>query len=153
MAVASTSTPIPPSQWVKDRQNRIPLGMASISVRIEAPVVVKPEQDSKIQSMGEANVPENRKGRAPTRPVMIQIRPTAMKPSRVKNCRLARRADRPKPQAAMMAMVSRKGMGSSPYSRATARGRTSAAASTSRTRPTSLSTSLMFIALRLPPGR
>ena len=45
---------MPPSQWVKERQKRIPLGRASMSVRMEAPVVVKPEQDSKIQSMGVA---------------------------------------------------------------------------------------------------
>ena len=42
-AVVRTSTPMPPSQCVKARQNRMPLGMASMSVRIVEPVVVKPE--------------------------------------------------------------------------------------------------------------
>ena len=150
MAVANTSTPMPPSQWVKARQNRMPLGRASMSVRMVEPVVVKPEQDSKIASIGVANQPEKRKGRAPTSPVNIQISATAAKPSRVKNCCRAGRADRPRPTAATMAMASRKGVGSSRYSRATARGRTRAAASSSSTRPTSLKTSLMFISRPLP---
>ena len=42
-AVVSTSTPMPPSQWVKARQNKMPLGSASMSVKMVAPVVVKPE--------------------------------------------------------------------------------------------------------------
>ena len=47
MAMVSTSTPMPPSQWVKDRQNRMPLGRCSISVRMVDPVVVNPEAVSK----------------------------------------------------------------------------------------------------------
>ena len=82
-------------------------------MRMVEPVVVKPEQDSKMASMGVANQPENRKGRAPTRPVKIQISPTATKPSRVKNCCRAGRADRARPTAATMAMESRKGRRSS----------------------------------------
>ncbi len=39
----STSTPMPPIHWVSARQKRIPLGMASTSVRMVAPVVVRPE--------------------------------------------------------------------------------------------------------------
>ena len=38
--------PMPPSQWVKERQNSSPRLMASTSVRMEAPVVVKPEMTS-----------------------------------------------------------------------------------------------------------
>ena len=50
MASRNTSTPMPPSQWVKLRQYRSPLGRASTSVRMLAPVVVKPETVSKTQS-------------------------------------------------------------------------------------------------------
>ena len=56
--MASTSTPMPPSQWVKERQNRIPRGSASMSTRMVAPVVVKPEQVSKIQSTKDSKYPE-----------------------------------------------------------------------------------------------
>ena len=49
----STSTPMPPAQWVKLRQNNRPLGSASTSVSIVAPVVVKPETVSKKQSTSE----------------------------------------------------------------------------------------------------
>ncbi len=46
-AIANTRIPMPPIQWVKERQNRIPFGSTSTSVRIDAPVVENPEQDSK----------------------------------------------------------------------------------------------------------
>ena len=45
--VINTSTPMPPTQWVKLRQNSSPWLMASTSVRIDAPVVVKPLTVSK----------------------------------------------------------------------------------------------------------
>ncbi len=45
--MARTMIPIPPSQWVKERQKRMPWGSASISVKTVAPVVVKPDMDSK----------------------------------------------------------------------------------------------------------
>ena len=38
---------MPPSQWVKLRQKRSPRLMDSTSLRMEAPVVVKPEVTSK----------------------------------------------------------------------------------------------------------
>ena len=38
-----TRTPMPPTQWVKSRQNMQPRLMASTSVRMLEPVVVKPE--------------------------------------------------------------------------------------------------------------
>ena len=50
-AMVSTSTPMPPSQCMKERQNRMPWGSGSTAVRMEEPVVVKPETDSKKQSM------------------------------------------------------------------------------------------------------
>ena len=49
-ASRKTNIPMPPSQWVKLRQKSSPLLMASTSVRMEAPVVVKPETVSKKQS-------------------------------------------------------------------------------------------------------
>ena len=47
IAMMSTSTPIPPIQWVKLRQNM----SASTSVRMEEPVVVKPLTVSKNASI------------------------------------------------------------------------------------------------------
>ena len=45
-ASRNTRIPIPPSQWVKLRQNSIPRLSPSTLVRMEAPVVVKPEMTS-----------------------------------------------------------------------------------------------------------
>ena len=50
-ASMNTSTPMPPSQWVKLRQNSSPCGIASGAVRMLAPVVVKPETVSNTASM------------------------------------------------------------------------------------------------------
>ena len=47
MARRNTKIPMPPSQWVKERQNRSPLDMGSTAVKMDAPVVVKPEMTSK----------------------------------------------------------------------------------------------------------
>ena len=46
-ARVSTSTPMPPIQWVKLRQNMIPWGAPSKWVVTVAPVVVKPDTASK----------------------------------------------------------------------------------------------------------
>lgn len=46
-AVINTIMPIPPSQWVNERQKRIERGSTSTSVNIEEPVVVNPETLSK----------------------------------------------------------------------------------------------------------
>ena len=46
----NTSTPIPPIQWVKERQNRMFWLRISTFATTEAPVVVKPETISKKQS-------------------------------------------------------------------------------------------------------
>ena len=43
IAITKTSTPMPPTQWVKLRQNKIPRLRDSTSGRMVAPVVVKPE--------------------------------------------------------------------------------------------------------------
>ena len=58
MAMTNTSTPMPPTQWVKLRQNRIPCCRDSTSGRLVAPVVVKPETVSKIQSTNLGMSPE-----------------------------------------------------------------------------------------------
>ena len=55
------STPIPPTQEEKARQNRMLRGRDSMSGRMVPPVVVKPEALSKKQSAKEANSPENQK--------------------------------------------------------------------------------------------
>ena len=57
-----------PSQWVRLRQNNRPLGMISTSRMTEAPVVVKPETDSKMASTGELKIPLQKNGRAPNTP-------------------------------------------------------------------------------------
>ena len=56
--MTNTSTPIPPTQCVKLRQNRMPRCRDSTSVKIVAPVVVKPETVSKIQSTNLGMSPE-----------------------------------------------------------------------------------------------
>ena len=58
MAITNTSTPMPPTQWVKLRQNRPPRVRGSTSVRMVAPVVVKPETVSKMQSTNRGISPE-----------------------------------------------------------------------------------------------
>ena len=80
--MTKTTIPIPPSQCVKERQNRSDLGMASISVRIEAPVVLKPEQDSKKASAAEGIAPDSQKGSAPMTEQSSQLTDTTRKPSR-----------------------------------------------------------------------
>ena len=56
---------MPPTQWLKLRQNSKHLGRTSIFVRIDAPVVEKPDAISKKQSQNLPNLPENRNGSAP----------------------------------------------------------------------------------------
>ena len=51
MASRNTSTPMPPIQWLKLRQNSSACPSASTSERMEAPVVVKPDTISKSASM------------------------------------------------------------------------------------------------------
>ena len=47
----NTSTPMPPSQWVKLRQNSMQWESFSTSDRILAPVVVKPDTVSNMASV------------------------------------------------------------------------------------------------------
>lgn len=57
--------PIPPIQWVRLLQKRIDLGRLSISVKIEEPVVVKPETDSNHASVKDAKSPDRINGNEP----------------------------------------------------------------------------------------
>ena len=73
---------MPPSQWVRLRQNNRPLGMISTSRITEAPAVVKPETDSKIASTGELKIPLQKNGRAPNTPTANHPRVVMAMPSR-----------------------------------------------------------------------
>ncbi len=45
--ITKTMIPIPPIQWVRLLQKRMDRGRASISVKMDEPVVENPEADSK----------------------------------------------------------------------------------------------------------
>jgi hypothetical protein len=64
--------PIPPIQCVRLLQNRIDFGRDSMSVRIDAPVVVKPETDSKKALKNEGIEREMRYGADPIRHIRSQ---------------------------------------------------------------------------------
>ena len=55
--MARTMIPIPPNHWVKERQKSTPWGRDSMSEKTVAPVVVKPDIDSKIAGIGSVSVP------------------------------------------------------------------------------------------------
>ena len=57
------------------------LGIASISVSIEAPVVLKPEHDSNTASANPGIAPEIINGAAPTREQTSHVRDTTKNPS------------------------------------------------------------------------
>ena len=82
MAMTNTSTPMPPIQWVKLRQNRSPRQRPSMLVRMLAPVVVKPDAVSKRASTYRGISREMVKGMAPKRDMSTHPRPTITKPSR-----------------------------------------------------------------------
>ena len=84
MARESTKTPMPPAQWVKLRQKSRPFGTDSTSIKIVAPVVVKPEAASNTASKKLGVTPERKKGRAPKMDTRTQVRATTAKPSRAR---------------------------------------------------------------------
>ena len=49
--MVKNTIPKPPIHWVSDRQNKMACGSISTSSIIEAPVVVKPDVDSKKASV------------------------------------------------------------------------------------------------------
>src|SRR5664279_6087553 len=65
--------PAPPSHCVRLLQKRIPFGMVSTSGRMDAPVVVNPDIDSKNASPKLVIEPLIRKGRVPKRLKRSQI--------------------------------------------------------------------------------
>ena len=114
-ASTNTSTPMPPTQWVKLRQKRMPWVSASTSVRMLAPVVVKPDTVSKNASTNRGICPLMVKGRAPNRESRIQLAPTIQKPSLAYMASfLGLRSVRSLPTTRSMAITMPKGMGSSP---------------------------------------
>ena len=115
MAITNTSTPMPPTQWVKLRQNSTPRPRGSISVRMLAPVVVKPETVSKKASTKLGISPEITKGRAPKTDISTQARATTAKPSRAyKLDRLGARRPSTRPMRAVSRAGIRKGIAASP---------------------------------------
>lgn len=76
IAMERTIIPMPPNHWIMLLQKRIPSGRDSILLKIEAPVVVKPEIDSKYASVILPIEPERKKGREPKRPALIHPRVT-----------------------------------------------------------------------------
>ena len=82
MISMNTSTPMPPTQWVRLRQSSAACESASTSATTVEPVVVKPEMVSNSASTIEGISPLNRKGSAPVMPSRIQHSATVTKPSR-----------------------------------------------------------------------
>ena len=81
-AMANTSTPMPPTQWVKLRQNAVERCSASTSVRMLEPVVVKPDTVSKKASTQEGMSPDSTKGTAPNTDSSTHAAATTTRPSR-----------------------------------------------------------------------
>ena len=89
MASVSTTTPIPPSQCVRLRQNRNAFGIASMAgvsapPRIVAPVVVNPLIVSKNASVYESSTPPSTNGSAPTSERSSHAVATITNPSRTR---------------------------------------------------------------------
>ncbi len=63
---------MPPIHCVSERQKRRPCGSGSTAANTVAPVVVKPDTDSKRAAMGERIAPARRYGSAPKTPIAIQ---------------------------------------------------------------------------------
>ena len=144
IATVSTSTPMPPIQWVNDRQNSTPLGRDSISVRIVEPVVVNPLTASKYASARQGIAPENQAGSAPNRDSTAQLSPATAMPSRALRSgrRGLSRYAGSAPQPAVIKMVYTKGSTSfSPKYSATASDGSISAASMSKSRPNNRNTS------------
>ena len=74
---------MPPIQWVKLRQNRMPMGRLSTSASTEAPVVVKPDTVSNRAEMGSGMAPDNTKGTAPMTLITTQVRAAVTQLSRI----------------------------------------------------------------------
>ena len=110
MAITKTRTPIPPTQCVKERQKRSPWLIRSTSVRIEAPVVVKPLTVSKKASTKEGISRLKKKGRAPTSDISSHASDTMAKPSLAKMVRSrgVNRTQRRSPSSSAAPMLAKK---------------------------------------------
>ena len=146
-ASVSTSTPMPPTQWVKLRQNSSPFGSASTSVRIVEPVVVKPDTVSKKQSTSEGMLPWKKNGSPPKNDTRIQLSATVAKPSRARRLSLRGRSSASSPPAAIVTAIASRIAGASPppINRETISGTAIIAASSISTLPTSLNVSRLFM--------
>ena len=82
IAIRNTSTPMPPTQWLKLRQYRMPRDRLSTSGRILEPVVVKPDTISNSASINDGIPPEIQNGRQPRIDITIQVSPVSTRPSR-----------------------------------------------------------------------
>ena len=74
--------PMPPTQAVEMRQSCRPRGRASMSFKMEAPVVVKPDTLSNRAFTSVNSCPYKRKGSMPNRQAKIQATTTMQLPSR-----------------------------------------------------------------------
>jgi hypothetical protein len=83
--IRMTIIPIPPIQWVRLLQKRIEYGRISTSFSTEAPVVEKPEVDSKKASINGGIAPLKIYGREPSTEKKTHDRVTDRKPSLLLN--------------------------------------------------------------------
>src|SRR5699024_3024 len=81
IAKANTKTPIPPTKWLKLRQNNIECDSTSTSNKILAPVVVKPLAISKKASTKDGICLLITNGKALKNEIAIQDSETIVKPS------------------------------------------------------------------------
>ena len=151
MAMTNTSTPMPPTQWVKLRQKRPLRVRDSTSVRMLAPVVVKPDTVSKKASTKWGMSPEMQKGSAPKADMAIHAMATTARPSLANKAMLLGflaliRA----PHTASARAGSKKGKIDSPYKTATSSGKSSSTASVSRILPRIKT--IIWTTLLLPPA-
>jgi hypothetical protein len=79
----NTTTPTPPIKWVDDLQKIRPFGRASISLRIVAPVVVKPDTDSNRAFASVNSPPHKRYGSIPKIHERSQANIVIAKPSEI----------------------------------------------------------------------
>ena len=82
-AKVNTTTPKPPIHCVMLRQKRMPCGCWSISLRMVAPVVEKPDMVSKKASVTLSTVPFIRKGNIPNNEKSTHDKATTIKVSRI----------------------------------------------------------------------
>lgn len=123
----------PPSHWVRERQNIIERGNASILLITHAPVVVNPEQDSKNASAKDGKTPDRINGKEPMRDATSHeklMTKNFCRNIRLREIGLVQKRARP-PRITQPKITSAKANSDalSPYAKARTRGITIAAAS------------------------